>query len=111
MPNVKIYTDETVHAEHAPALKAALPGLRDLICRDLGVGPEACQIAILPGAGLPDQPLVNVELLILPRADRTPELVRATAGAIQSLICGAAGGARTAVRVSQLDPETYIALK
>jgi hypothetical protein len=111
MPNLKIYADENVHAARAAELKAALPPLRDLLCRDLSVGPEACQLALVPVAGLPDQPLVNVELLILPRPDRTPERVRAVASAIRDLIAEAAGGAHAAVRISQLDPETYIALK
>lgn len=110
MPNLKIYADDNVPAASVAELKAALPGLRDLLCRELGVGPDACQLALIPVGGVSDQPLVNVELLILPRADRTPERLRAMAGAVRSLISGAAG-AHTAVRVSQLDPETYVALK
>lgn len=111
MPIVKIHVDDTVHAARADKLRAALPPLRDLLCRELAVGPEACQLAVIPVAGLPDQPALNVELSIMPRAERTPERIRAVAGAVRELMSGAAGGAHTAVRVSQLNPETYVALK
>lgn len=111
MPNIKIYVNETVYASRSAELKSALLELRDLLCRELGVGPEACQLAMMAVAGLPDQPLVNVELLILPRADRTPDAIRAVAVAVRSQISDATAGAHTAVRVSQLDPDTYVALK
>lgn len=110
MPNVKIYADDSLAAAPVAALRAALPALRDLLCHRFGVGPDACQIALVPVAGLPDQPPVNVELLILPRPDRTPEAVGAIAAAVRDLAASAAG-VRVAVRVGQLDPRTYLALK
>lgn len=111
MPIVKIHVDDAVHAARAAQLRAALPPLRDLLCRELGAGPEACQLALIPVGGLPDQPALNVELSILPRAERTPDRIRALAGAMRQMMSDAAGGAQTAVRVSQLDPETYLALR
>lgn len=110
MPNVKIYAEEGLAAERAEALREALPGLRELLCAELKVGPEACQIALMPVAGLPDQPPVNVELLILPRPDRDAGTIRSVAARVREIFT-AASGAHTAVRVSQLDPETYVALK
>ena len=110
MPNVKIYADETVARDRGEALRAALPGLRDLLCAGLHVGIEACQIALLPVAGLADQPLVNVELLILPNADRDAATIRAVATGIRERLAEASG-VHVAVRVSMLDPATYLALK
>ena len=68
------------------------------------------QIAALPVVGLPDQPQVNAELLILPRSGRTPERIRAVAGTMRQML-EQASGLDVAVRVGMLDPETYLALK
>lgn len=110
MPNVKIFADDRVMADRRDALQAAMPGLRDLLCADLKVGVEACQLALVPVTGLPDQPQVNVELLLLPKADRDGDTVRAVAGKVRDMVA-AASGAHTAVRISMLDPVTYVALK
>lgn len=111
MPNVKLYVDEALWPAHKPALIAALPELRALLCRDLAVPPAACQVVIVPVWGLADQPAVNIELMILPRPERTAEKLRALGGALRALIGPVAGGASVAVRFASLDPETYVALK
>lgn len=110
MPNVKIYADEAVFAGRGDELRAALTGLQQILCADLRVGVEACQIALIPVIGPLNQPAVNVELSILPRADRTPDAIRQTAEHIRILVSTAAA-AHTAVRVSALDPASYLALK
>ncbi|RDD73467.1 hypothetical protein [Paracoccus versutus] len=110
MPNVKIYIDETRLAACRDAIEDALPRLRDLLCDGLAVETSACQIAALPVVGLPDQPQVNAELLILPRSGRTPERIRAVAGTMRQML-EQASGLDVAVRVGMLDPETYLALK
>ncbi|MDF3854216.1 hypothetical protein [Paracoccus pantotrophus] len=110
MPNVKIYIDETRLAACRAAIEDALPRLRDLLCERLAVEASACQIAVLPVLGLPDQPQVNAELLILPRSGRTPERIRAVAGTMRQVL-EQASGLDVAVRVGMLDPETYLALK
>lgn len=109
MPNAKIYVDQTVWTQHQE-IGALLPPLRDLLCDRLSVGPAACQLAVLPVHGLPDQPLINVELHILPAPDRTRDLLTSLATAIQQLLAGVVAG-KIAVRIATLDPETYVALK
>lgn len=111
MPNVKLFTDETLVHEHGKALRAILPELRALLCRDLAVDEAACQIALLPVIGLAGQPPVNVEILALPKPDRTPDAMQKTAERIRALILPAVAGAAIAVRVSMLDPGSYVALK
>ena len=110
MPNVKIHIEEAVLAPCKAALVADLPGLRDLLCNELSVGPAACQLAVLPVLGLPDQPPVNVELAILPRPDRSREKLLALAGLIRARL-EPLTGAPVAVRISQLDGASYVALK
>lgn len=113
MPNAKIYVDQTVWIRR-DEIVALLPRLPDLLCLRLSVGPAACQLAVLPVRGLPDQPLINVELHILPAPDRTSELLTSLAAAIRQLLAGAMAGKMTgkiAVRIATLDPETYVALK
>lgn len=110
MPNVKIHIEEAVFLACKTTLIADLPGLRDLLCHTLGVEHAACQLAILPVYGLPDQPLVNVELSILPKPDRTREKLLALAGAIRVRL-EPLTAAPVAVRISQLDSVSYVALK
>lgn len=110
MPNVKLYVDETVHAQHGEALKTMLTPLRDLLCERLSVPVAACQLTVIPVIGLPDQPLINVELLVLPHPDRTSALFHALGKEIRDTVAEATG-VRCAVRFSLLDKETYVALK
>lgn len=110
MPNVKLFVDEGLLARSGAALRAALGPLREVLCARLSVTPAACQLAIVAVRGLEDQPLVNVEMWILPRPERTHELVTATCAEVQALVARAAGS-HVAVRCSQLDPATYVALK
>lgn len=109
MPNAKIYVDQTIWNQKEDVV-SLLPQLRELFCRDLNVGPGACQLAILPVHGLPDQPQVNVELHILPAPDRSRELLGLLAAAIQKLLASVVAG-QIAVRIATLDPQTYVALK
>lgn len=109
MPNAKIYVDQTAWSQKDDII-GLLPQLRDLLCRELSVGPVACQLAVLPVHGPPDQPQINVELHILPTADRTRELLSSLAVAIRLLMASVVAG-HIAVRIAQLDPHTYVALK
>lgn len=110
MPNLKIYVEEVLWAERADALIAALEQVRERLCQIFEVEPPACQLVALPVRGLPDQPLANVELSILPKPERTRALVVTAATALQAIV-GAALQTHVAVRISQLDPATYVALK
>lgn len=110
MPNVKIYVEAALDQARGRDLTAALPGLRALLCESLQVGPAACQIALMAVRGLDDQPPVNAELMILPTPARTRALLTEVAEAVRAHLATAAG-AHVAVRIAQLDAETYLALK
>jgi len=111
MPNVKLFVDETLWPERSDAFRAALPPMRELLCRELNVPVAACQIAIVPVWGMDDQPQLNIELSILPRPERTRAKLEALGGDLRTLFTPVVGEARIAVRFSALDPETYVALK
>ncbi len=110
MPNVKIYVDEMLYPSCRDRLPAALGPIRDMLCQDLIVGLPACQIAVIPVLAMPDLPRVNVEMQILPRPERTRAALLAVCDKLRDIV-GAATGSHVAVRVTTLDPETYIALK
>lgn len=110
MPNMKIYADEKRSRGLIEAPDAFLANCRDLLCRVLRVPPSACQLALLSVRGLEDQPHVNIELSILPGADRSRALLESLAGEVRRLLLDLTG-LEAAVRISQLDPETYVALK
>lgn len=110
MPNVKIFVDEALYPDCRVPLAAALGPIRDLLCREFGVDAPACQFAVMPVLAMADLPGVNVEIQILPRPDRTRTRVLEICNALRQMVA-AATGTHVAVRVSTLDPETYIALK
>lgn len=110
MPNIKLYVENRLWTARAATITDRLPPLRELLCRELSVPPSACQLAVLPVHGLPDQPPVNAELSILPTPERTRERLLRLAEGIRMLL-GEATGETTAVRISTLDPVTYVALK
>lgn len=107
MPNMKLFADATLDTA---ALATQLSPLRDLLCDRLSVPPSAVQMALIPVTGLPDQPGINAELHILPRPDRTRETLGDLAAAIRDLLATTVT-TQIAVRIAQLDAETYVALK
>lgn len=110
MPNVKIYVDEAIYPACREGLPAALGPILDMLCADLVVDRPACQIAVIPVLALPDLPPVNVELQIMPRPERTRAALLALCAKLRDVV-GAATGSHVAVRISTLDPATYVALK
>lgn len=110
MPNLKIFVDEAIYPACKSQLTQALGPLRDMLCRDLRVEIGACQFAVLPCLAMADLPPVNVEMAILPRPERTRDLILSVCGQMRQLL-GQATGSHVAIRVTTLDPETYIALK
>lgn len=110
MPNVKIFVDDTLYPGCRERLAASLGPIRDMLCHDLKVDVPACQFAVMPVCAMPDLPRVNVEMQILPRPERTREVVLSVCGKLRAMV-EAATAAHVAVRVTALDPETYIALK
>lgn len=110
MPNMKIYIDEALPEASVKSLQSVLLPIREMLCADLKVDRSACQFAVLQVAGLSDQPQVNVELMILPKPDRTQETVRDVCRKLREIVIEASG-LPVAVRAAALDPQTYIALK
>lgn len=110
MPNVKIYIDETIYPAARAGLAALLPDLRAMLCEALTVDLAACQFALIPVAGMGDQPGVNAELAILPHPDRTRAKILAVAERVRGMLAPVTGQ-RVAVRIATLDAATYVALK
>lgn len=110
MPNVKIFVDDTLYPAIRETLVQSLGPIRDMLCDDLSVPVQACQFAVMPVAAMPDLPRVNVEMAILPRPERTRDLILALCTKLRGTV-EAVTRTATCVRVTALDPETYIALK
>ena len=110
MPNVKIFVDQTVFEQRGSAIKAMLPLLRESLCTELSVPIAACQLAVLPVLGMPDQPQVNMEVQYLGTAERTPEMIHAACKVFSDVIAPAVES-MPAIRATPLDPATYVALK
>lgn len=110
MPNVKIFVDETQYGAVKSGLIAVLPDLRAMLCEAFDVEVPACQMAVIPVLGLPDQPPINVELHLLAKPERSRAAVQAAGVRVRDMI-GAATGQHVAVRFAALDPATYVALK
>ena len=110
MPNVKIFVDDAVFDELRDALAAALLPLREAICAQLSVPVVACQLAVIPVMGIEGQPIVNMEIQYLAKAERTPAVIEAACTVFRAVIEGFIGST-PAVRATPLDPDTYVALK
>ena len=110
MPNVKIFVDETLYPACRDSVAAALEPIRSMLCQELNVDVSACQLALLPVLAMLDLPRVNAEMQILPRPERTRDHMIMVSQRLQEMLRSATG-THVAVRVTSLDPETYIALK
>ncbi len=62
MPNVRIYVDESVLAQHRRALMLAMVPLRDATLARLNVALFACQFALTGVSGLPDHPRQSAQI-------------------------------------------------
>jgi hypothetical protein len=110
MPNLKIFADESIGAEGRSKLVAALPALREFLCRELTVDIPLAQLAVVPVFGLSDQALLAVEMQILPKPERTREHLLATCGALRDKL-RALVDVKTAIRVTTVDPANYIVVR
>jgi hypothetical protein len=110
MPNVKVFVDAAQYPAVQAGLSVLLPELRNMLCVGFGVDPAACQLAVIPVLGLPDQPAINAELHILPKPERTRATIEAMAARLRDRMAGVTG-LHVAVRVATLDAATYVALK
>lgn len=110
MPNMKIYVDRAVWADELEPLVSSMPFVRETLCELLGVDQSACQLAMLPVWGVSGQAPINAELQILPKPDRTRDVVLSVCEELRQIL-GDGGKRRVAVRVTSLDPDTYVAVK
>lgn len=110
MPNLKIFADTALGPDAIKRIEGELPGLRDLICRELNVDIELAQLAIVEVRGLPDQAMLAVEMQVMPKPDRTREHLVATCerfrAALRQLI-----DVKIAIRVTTIDPENYLVMR
>lgn len=88
-------------------VRESLAPLREIICSLLKVEKSACQFVIVPAYVMAGQAVVNVEIAILPKPERTRPMLSALAEKVQLLMANVIEG-RIAVRLSILDPATYI---
>lgn len=95
---------------NATRLVALLPHLREMICALLKVPAGNCQLALLPVAGLPDQPALAMELSIMPKADRTRAVLENVAESLRAAMAERIG-CPAVVRIEQLNPETFVMAK
>ena len=110
MPNLKIYVDEVLYDEHRSTLPDMLLSIRKTLCDKLNVDTPTCQLAIIPVVAIPDLPRINVELMILPKPDRTRGHIIELGKTLQTLVSQVVP-TQVAVRVATLDSGTYVALK
>lgn len=110
MPNLKIFVDERRYPDLKTALADGLGPIRAMLCASLDVPVSACQFSVMPVMGMADQPAVNLELQILPRPERTSALLTDLCARLRDRL-QVATGMNVAVRLSVLDPATYVALK
>lgn len=110
MPNVKIYVANASMLEFGARLTAALPAIRELLCNKLSVEPAACQLAVIPVLGPTDQPQLSLELHLLQKPDRTPDMLRNLGNDLRT-IATEASGQDVPVRISSLDPATYLTIR
>lgn len=110
MPNLKIYVDEEVLAGCRHAIPDTLLQLRNMLEHELDAPAAAFQIAVIPVLGMPDLTRVNVEMNLMPSAQRTRENITAICAKIQAML-EAAIGHHVAVRVSTIDRDRYVSLK
>lgn len=110
MPNLKIFVDEAVGTETKARLHAALPALREMICRRLDVDFALAQCVLVPVLGLPDQAQVAVEIQILPKPGRSREQLMATGEALRNVLCEIVP-ITSAVRMTTVDPDNYLVIR
>jgi hypothetical protein len=110
MPNVKIFVDEAIYPQCRDSLAAALGPIRSMLCSELDVEVPACQFALVPVMAMADLPRVNAEMQIMPKPERTRDHMTRVSRRLQEMLRSATG-THVAVRVTSLDPQTYIALK
>jgi hypothetical protein len=110
MPLLKVYVDALLWEAKGKAVQAILPEIRTYLCDTFKVDVSLCHLLLIPSYGLPDQPPVAAEIQIMPKSERTPELVLSACHQLRGML-GKASGEYVVVRATQLDPEKYVALK
>ncbi|AJD46282.1 hypothetical protein RGR602_PC02263 (plasmid) [Rhizobium gallicum bv. gallicum R602sp] len=82
-------TDETLYPSVREQLAKTLGPVRDMLCHELSVDVPACQFAMLPVYAVLD-PRVNVELSIMPRAERTRDLLMSVCAKVEEALAQSA---------------------
>ena len=110
MPLVKIHVEDSVWQKRKPDLLVALKPIRVMLCETFKVDVSLCQLAIIPIFGVDDQAAVAAEMQILPKPERTRDVILGACERLREMLAEASGEF-TVVRSTQLVPETYLALK
>jgi hypothetical protein len=107
MPNVKLFVDDRVLGQVSDRLEAVLTEIRAFLCRAFGVTEPACHLVVVPVRSLAGQTPVNIELVILRRADRPRETVEDACGQLQALAVRLFA-AHAAIRCTMQEAEGYV---
>ena len=110
MPTLKLYVDAALSHDQIDAVAAAMEPMRALICADLNVTPPECHLVMLQGRALPGQVQINAEMHVMPRPERTRDLLVSVGTRLKEMMANASG-ASVAVRISQHNAETFIGIK
>jgi len=110
MPLLKIHVEDDIWNERKEALVGALKPIRAMLCEIFLVDISACQLAIIPVFGVDDQAQVAAEMRIMPKPERTDALILDASRKLRKMLEDASGQ-KAVIRVTQLDPKTYLALK
>ncbi|MUZ75402.1 hypothetical protein GOZ90_22235 [Agrobacterium vitis] len=110
MPLLKVFIDTLLWKKKGKAVQAILPDIRSYLCQTFKVDVSLCQLFLIPSNGLPDQPPVAAEIQIIPKPERTPELILAACKQLRNML-GNASGEYVVVRATQLDLARYTAFK
>ena len=110
MPLLKIHVEQDLWSSRKEPLLASLKPIRAMLCDRFKVDLSAAQLAIIPVFGVDDQAPVAVEMRILPKPERTHEVILGACEDLRARL-SEASGARVVVRCQQIDPATYLTLK
>ncbi|MFC0218906.1 hypothetical protein ACFFJ7_10940 [Pseudochelatococcus lubricantis] len=110
MPLLTIHVDQTIETERKERLTETLPSVRDLLCREFNVDASFCQLAVIEARGLADQARIAVEIRLLPKPERTRDLIISACEKLRGILLEATGE-RAAIRAFTLDPDAYIVLR
>lgn len=110
MPLLKVYVDALLWSERGEVMRKSLTEIHSYLCETFKVDASVCQILVIPLHGLPNQPLIAAEIQFMSKSERTRELILSAGDQLRRML-GGDWSESVVIRITQLDPERYIAIK